>query len=75
MSDTEYPYTVRTRIAHSHTEKRGWRHESTVEVSSNAHDPIDHAALVAEYLRKADDLARAETRTRNVIDGYNEVAA
>jgi hypothetical protein len=75
MDDRGMPYTVRTRIAHTWTEKRGWRHESTVEVSSNAHDPIDHAALVAEYLRKADDLARAETRTRNVIDGYNEVAA
>jgi hypothetical protein len=69
------PYTVTTRIAHTWTEKRGWRHETTVTLSSNAMDPVDHDKALAEYLRAADDRARAETRTRNVIDGYNEVAA
>jgi hypothetical protein len=74
MDDRDCSYTVRTRIAHKLTAK-GWHYETTVELTSNSLDTMDHAGSLKEYLRQADDLARAETRTRNVIDGYNEVAA
>jgi hypothetical protein len=72
--DGPYPYTVRTRIAHEFNTKRGWTHSTTVELSSNAMDPTDHELALQRYLRKADDLARQETRTRNTIDRFEDAA-
>jgi hypothetical protein len=74
MDERSYPYTVRTRISHTFTHKGGWRHETTVELSSNAMDPTDHELALQRYLRKADDLARQETRTRNTIDRFEDAA-
>jgi hypothetical protein len=66
----ELPRAVYTRIAHTFTQKNGWRHETTVSVTSNADDPIDHAELIGLYLNRADDAGRAESKRRNAIDGW-----
>jgi hypothetical protein len=68
-------YVVRTRIAHTYSKTSGWRHETTVELSSNAMDPKDHEIALTQYMRKADDLARQEARTRNTIDRFEDSAA
>ncbi len=69
------PYIVRIRIAHSFTAKSGWRGETTVELTGNANDPVDVEQQLESWLRKADDLARAESRTRNTIDGVSDQEA
>jgi hypothetical protein len=74
MDDRSFPYTVRTRIAHEFNTKRGWTHSTTVELSSNALDPMDHELALQKYLRRADDLARQEARTRNSIDRFDDAA-
>ena len=74
MDERSYPYTVRTRINHTYTAKGGWRHETTVELSSNAQDPVDHARALEMYLRQADNMARQEARARNTIDKFEDAA-
>ena len=69
------PYAVRIRIAHTFTIKGGWKHETTVDLTGNANDPVDVEAQLADWLRRADDLARAESRTRNTIDHFTESEA
>ena len=71
MYDHERPYTVRIRIAHTFSERRGWKHEASVDLTGNANDPVDVDAQLEERLRRADDIARAESRRRNTIDGYD----
>ena len=68
------PYTVRTRIAHTFSERRGWKHETSVEVTGNANDVLDHELQLEERMRRADDLARTEARRRNKIDGFDDAA-
>jgi len=68
------PYTVRTRIAHTFSERRGWKHETSVEVTGNANDVLDHELQLEERMRRADDLARMEARRRNKIDGFDDAA-
>lgn len=69
------PYTIRIRIAHTFTQRAGWKHETSIDLTGNANDPVDVEAQVEHWLRRADDLARAESRTRNTIDGYTEAEA
>ena len=72
MEHEPRPYSVRVRIAHTFTEKRGWRHETSVDLTGNANDPIDIDRQLEERLRRADDLGRAESRRRNLIDGMGQ---
>lgn len=69
------PYTVRIRIAHSFTQRSGWRADTTIDLTGNANDVMDVEQQVEHWLRRADDLARAESRTRNTIDGYTDQEA
>lgn len=68
-------HQVRVRIAHSFTRSGGWKHETTVDLTGNANDPIDIEQQLTAWLRRIDDLARAESRTRNTIDGFDDQAA
>ena len=74
MHDREPIYTVRIRIAHTFSERRGWKHETSVDLTGNANDPIDVDQQLEERLRRADDIARQEARRRNKIDGFDDAA-
>jgi hypothetical protein len=67
-------HQVRLRIAHTFTKSGGWRHESTVDLTGNANDPTDVLAQLDYWLREVDNRARAESRTRNTIDRFDDAA-
>lgn len=68
------PYSIRLRVAHEFTAKRGWTHSTTVDLTGNANDPTDVLAQLDYWLREIDNRARAETRTRNSIDRFDDAA-
>lgn len=67
-------HQVRIRIGHTFTQKGGWKHDSTVDITGNANDPIDVERQIESWLRRVDDLGRAESRTRNRIDRFEDAA-
>lgn len=62
------PYSVRVRVAHEFTAKRGWTHSTTIDLTGSANDPVDVLAQLDYWMREVDNRARAEARTRNDID-------
>lgn len=62
------PNTMRWRIKHEWTKSGGWRWETSVELVGVATDVIDFENQIEHALRRIDDLARAEARTRESID-------
>lgn len=62
------PNTLRFRVNHTWTERRGWRWETTVELVGVAADVIDLDNQLERAMRRIDDLARAEAKTRDDID-------
>jgi hypothetical protein len=68
-------HQVRLRIAHTFTKSGGWRAETTVDLTGNANDPTDVLAQLDYWLREVDNRARAESRTRNTIDRFDDAAA
>lgn len=57
---------VRVRANHSRTQKAGWGHETTVEITGTADAEL--LARLQELLHAVDDVARAETHRRNRLD-------
>ena len=68
------PNTLRYRVNHTWTKSSGWRFETTVEIVGLATDVIDIDEQLERALRRLDDLARAEARTRTQIDEQDEAA-
>lgn len=62
------PNTLRFRVHHSRTERGPWRYDTTVELVGIAADVIDLDNQIERAMRRIDDLARAEARTRDRID-------
>ena len=62
------PNTLRFRVNHTWTERRGWRWETTVELVGVAADVLDLNNQLERAMRRIDDLARAEAKTRDDID-------
>lgn len=61
---------IRTRVGHSRTQKEGWKHETTVEITF---DPeTDNAAQVGRmydnWFKVLDDMGAAEAARRNAFD-------
>ena len=69
------PNTLRYRVNHVWTKSSGWRFETTVEIVGLATDVIDIDDQLERALRRVDDLARAEARTRTQIDEQQDEAA
>jgi hypothetical protein len=61
-------HQIRVRVAHTFAQRSGWRHETTVDLTGNANDPVDVLAQLEYWMREVDNRARAEARTRNDID-------
>ena len=71
----QIPNTLRYRVNHTWTKSAGWRWETTVELVGLATDVIDIDDQLERALRRVDDLARAEAKTRTQIDEQQDEAA
>lgn len=70
--------TIRLRISHTHTQRAGWQHETTVEIfAALPGDPESIAALGSEltwWQQRVDEIGRTESVRRNALDKEPPIA-
>jgi hypothetical protein len=78
--------SISTRVSHRFTQKRGWTHSSSVQITMPIEDAVinpdefkgdgsdgydsTHEFLLASYMKAADKLGRIENERRNALDGW-----
>lgn len=65
---------IRIRVSHKYTQRDGWRHETTVEISA-PDNPEALTRLLTHYERLTDEIGRDENEARNMSDQLSKAVA